>query len=638
MAVDDMHIRRNKRNRPIFLQNIIIIRLINAWWVRTFFQPDEYFQSLEPAWRLAFGADSGAWLTWEWHHQLRSSLHPVLFSAGYIAADCISNIFPPGSALRTAVVVASPKVLQAVSAGLCDWYTWQLAVKTFGPDSNYSFFALFLQLFNPWQWYCSTRSFSNSLEATLTVMALYYWPWRVLDAAAPTKENPKPANALGSIWHLRASLCLAAFAVVLRPTNLLIWATLAFVALSRVFVQGESPLTWPLRLTLAREAVLCGSLVLGLSAASDYRYFGFWTFPPYNWLHFNISKSLAVFYGRNPWHYYLSQGLPLLCTTALPCALLGLFAPGAASSSSSSSSAREENTLRALSAAVLTTIGVLSLISHKEVRFIYPLLPMLSIIAAPRAASFFTSVPSSSQTHARPRIRNKPWLIAALAVNLILAGYLSFLHQPAPLSVLSYLRREYERIHPASVALAHATHRPPEPADEFFALFLMPCHSTPWRSHLYYPGLTAYALTCEPPLATQPNTAERDNYRDEADRFYDDPGKFLGEELFAPTQQQQQQQQRAVGIVVPRYIVGFEGIEPWLRAFLEQQPEGKALGMRLRRVWSGFNGFFNEDWRRAGRVLVWDTGIYENAPQPKKKQGNKWRMKPIPGHTGEEDL
>lgn len=64
MAVDDMHIRRNKRNRPIFLQNIIIIRLINAWWVRTFFQPDEYFQSLEPAWRLAFGADSGAWLTW----------------------------------------------------------------------------------------------------------------------------------------------------------------------------------------------------------------------------------------------------------------------------------------------------------------------------------------------------------------------------------------------------------------------------------------------------------------------------------------------------------------------------------------------------------------------------------------------
>lgn len=47
-----------------FFRAIIIIRLINAFWVTTFFQPDEFFQSLEPAWDLAFGSDSGAWLTW----------------------------------------------------------------------------------------------------------------------------------------------------------------------------------------------------------------------------------------------------------------------------------------------------------------------------------------------------------------------------------------------------------------------------------------------------------------------------------------------------------------------------------------------------------------------------------------------
>lgn len=55
---------RNERNRSVFLRHIFVIRLINAWWIATFFQPDEYFQSLEPAWRLAFGPDSGAWLTW----------------------------------------------------------------------------------------------------------------------------------------------------------------------------------------------------------------------------------------------------------------------------------------------------------------------------------------------------------------------------------------------------------------------------------------------------------------------------------------------------------------------------------------------------------------------------------------------
>lgn len=39
-------------------------RLLNALCVATFFQPDEYFQSLEPAWEIAFGKQSGAWITW----------------------------------------------------------------------------------------------------------------------------------------------------------------------------------------------------------------------------------------------------------------------------------------------------------------------------------------------------------------------------------------------------------------------------------------------------------------------------------------------------------------------------------------------------------------------------------------------
>ena len=43
---------------------LIAFRILNALSVRTFFQPDEYFQSLEPAWALAFGEDRGAWITW----------------------------------------------------------------------------------------------------------------------------------------------------------------------------------------------------------------------------------------------------------------------------------------------------------------------------------------------------------------------------------------------------------------------------------------------------------------------------------------------------------------------------------------------------------------------------------------------
>jgi len=51
------------------LSLLILLRLINAAFVRTFFQPDEYFQALEPAWSIAFGDNSGAWLTWVCKHK-----------------------------------------------------------------------------------------------------------------------------------------------------------------------------------------------------------------------------------------------------------------------------------------------------------------------------------------------------------------------------------------------------------------------------------------------------------------------------------------------------------------------------------------------------------------------------------------
>jgi hypothetical protein len=55
--------KTSKHKLPIFL-SLFAFRLVNAYFVQTSFQPDEYFQSLEPAWDIAFGANSGAWLTW----------------------------------------------------------------------------------------------------------------------------------------------------------------------------------------------------------------------------------------------------------------------------------------------------------------------------------------------------------------------------------------------------------------------------------------------------------------------------------------------------------------------------------------------------------------------------------------------
>ena len=56
-------LRQAATAKDVFLF-LLAFRLLNALAVQTFFQPDEYFQSLEPAWQIAFGENSGAWLTW----------------------------------------------------------------------------------------------------------------------------------------------------------------------------------------------------------------------------------------------------------------------------------------------------------------------------------------------------------------------------------------------------------------------------------------------------------------------------------------------------------------------------------------------------------------------------------------------
>ena len=383
---------------------------------------------------------------------------------------------------------------------------------------------------------------------------------------------------------------------------------------------------------LVREIVICGLAVLAVSVASDRLYFGFWTFPPYQWLYFNISASLAVFYGHMPWHYYLSQGVPLLTTTFLPFALVGLYK---AASSAKGPATLQSNTLNTLALSALVMITSLSLIAHKEVRFIYPLLPILHILAAPYITAFFTT-PSTASQQQPITLRHKPALATILTLNLLLAGYLTLLHQPAPISVLSFLRHSFETLHPDALTITSPL--PSSPGSEqkedseleLFALFLTPCHTTPWRSHLIYPALRARALTCEPPLHTAPGSAERENYLDEADRFYlpssTDDGDygvpFLSQEIWPLLSSKEGTTgERRRGGEVPRYIVGFEGIEPVLHRFFgtgakdgkegsREEAPGQGMGVRLTRVWAGWNGAFNEDWRRRGRLVVWDTGVY----------------------------
>lgn len=199
-----------------------------------------------------------------------------------------------------------------------------------------------------------------------------------------------------------------------------------------------------------------------------------------NFLYFNVGQSLAIFYGANDFHYYVTQGLPLLLTTTLPFTLIGLYR---IIQQQRSSELKWQTVQSQLALVCLVMPVILSLISHKEVRFIYPLLPSLHLLTASPLVEFFG--PTISQPSASYYTPRRLTLIFILVVNAVIALYTTIYHASGTMNILDYLRNQHNQ---------HASPTP-DTTPGITAGFLMPCHSTPWRSHMVHPTIHAWALT-----------------------------------------------------------------------------------------------------------------------------------------------
>ena len=220
--------------------------------------------------------------------------------------------------------------------------------------------------------------------------------------------------------------------------------------------------------------------------AVDSIYYSKLTVTPLNFVRTNLS-SVSLFYGSNPWHYYLTQGLPILCTTSLPFVLDGIRKIWLNHGLTPTS----QNNLKTLVGCAGWTVSVYSVAGHKEWRFLHPLLPVLHVLAA-------KSLVDSFSKYSKPPLKYeqfykgdwKPTMIKRSALWLLLVTipaslYVIFFHCSSQIGVTMYLRSM--------------------PRNESRSIgFLMPCHSTPWQAYLHRPDLAEYgrlwALGCEPPL------------------------------------------------------------------------------------------------------------------------------------------
>lgn len=181
------------------------------------------------------------------------------------------------------------------------------------------------------------------------------------------------------------------------------------------------------------------------------------------------ASSVSLFYGSAPWHYYLTQALPLLAGPALPFVLHGAYLV----------LMHGPRHLQLLLYTVVWTGAAFSCIGHKEWRFLHPLVPIMHLLAARSL---------SERARATPGYRPRSTVLGIKRTHVVMLALLSLApslyvmrwHSSAQIEVLSHLRGLSDT--------------------ELRSIgFLMPCHSTPGQSHLHR-RIPVWRLTCEPPL------------------------------------------------------------------------------------------------------------------------------------------
>ncbi|TKA52236.1 hypothetical protein B0A53_04659 [Rhodotorula sp. CCFEE 5036] len=605
----------------------LVFRLLNALCSRAFFQPDEYWQNLEVAHRWIYGY---GYQTWEWRTLATSSsaatartstaAGPEWGKATSTWADVLrtggqGGIRSPLSVAGTALVYAVLKVTSLDNGALlaspasADMAARRLAARVLGP--SYANAALFASLTSFFNFHTSTRTFSNSTETALTAWALALWPWDTYSRRpVPPQRQKEDLKRL-----LPLALALAALATVIRPSNAVIWLVLGGLLFLR------APRIARFDIVCSAGLIACSAILISL--VLDTTFYGTPTLTPLRFLHTNVFQSISLFYGANAWHFYLSQGVPILLATQVPFFLDGVFS--FSGSHRLAVAVQNERALSALWVTLVATLGTYSLLSHKEWRFIHPLLPIMHLfvayslvrrrgtISSPRTPRHHISV------HSRLAqvLRIRPLHALVVAFSLLPAFYLTAFHGLAQNTVMSHLRTELER--ETATTLVAGRSRTSTLG------FLMPCHSTGWQAFLHRPEMEEseggaasasdegstrlWMLTCEPPILGQ----DPATYRDDSDMFYSDPcGYVTSRSLLLPPASSSSSPEPSTStsrLVLFSNLLEQPCLDP-IKTGAATVGELLLSQGRYAKEWEGWNtlGGWHEDERRTGTVVVLRRG------------------------------
>lgn len=504
---------------------LVLYRLANAFLIQTQFDPDEYWQTLEPAYCIVFSRDGeqNCALTWEWtrkfitedpkissswldrvlHGPVRSyvPILPFILLYKFLKFFHLDNAWTVsrGPILLNAVLVAAP-------SDYAIYYISKFLDRQSSKDFNtqkslfhrVEIWALLASLTNWFHGYGLVRTYSNSLETALLVNGIALLCCELFADPEYTSDDKIRSTA-------QLGFLLGGLSVSTRFTSLAAWIPLG-IATSMRRRSTRSRLYYIFRL-----CIICGAAGVGLGCLLDRYFYGFWAVPFLGSFHFNVILGNGSLYGTHPWYWYIAAGLPAIAGIMTPL-LLFEFVNLLKSRISNSKKVGFKNTLFIVMGMYLT---LHSFSVHKEFRFIMPLLPLVCIICAYPLRSIVinhgTSIPNIS-------LYLILWLILLNIPHLL---FLNRIHQRGPFDVKNTLVDHISQ----KIQSSNLT--------EVSIDYLMGCHSMPLYSTLHikvnrsdnYPfPIHAKYLDCSPECRSKPLSIC------ESDRFLMDPLLFIEEE------------------------------------------------------------------------------------------------------------
>ncbi len=319
------------RTEVQILSAALVVYLTCAVFSSGFYYPDEHFQILEFAkWKM--GQNTPLAMAWEHESMIRPSLQPVITMM--IIRPCqwlgMQNPFHQVMLLR---------ILTSLVMLYCMHVFVKAAGRWVNPEHRNGLLAATLFF---WLMPMISARFSSE---TLGVACLLLLLARLLD-----KEQPSPREAIwmGVIAALGFEFRYQmAFAFI----GILLW----------LLVIGRY------RWQVWRIAAMGFLGMLALCTALDCWFYGKPVFAPYNYYYMNIVRHVAAAFGVSPWYtYFLQLGIIPSLALGVPIILsvcIGTF----------------KHYRNPVVWAFWSFLLIHSAISHKEPRYLFPLMPMLPL-------------------------------------------------------------------------------------------------------------------------------------------------------------------------------------------------------------------------------------------------------------------